>query len=83
MDNAANLGDKLVVVGEMGPAVDTAVSPVAVGQVGLEGFGACHGGSGGRDGTGAQEEGPLSPGRLAVETVENAGEGRGGDLRRS
>lgn len=70
-------------VGEVGSAVDTAVCSVAVGQVGLEGFGARHGGSGGRDGTGAQEEGPLGPVRLAVETVENAGEGRGGDLRRS
>lgn len=70
-------------VGEVGTAVDTAVCPVAVWQVGLEGFGACHGGSGRGDSTGAQEKGPLSPGRLTVETVENTGEGRGGALMRS
>lgn len=36
------LGDQLVVIGQVGPAVDTAVGSVAVGQIRLESFGLGH-----------------------------------------
>ncbi len=71
-------------VGQVRSAVNAAVGAMAVWQVGLEGFGACHGDRGGRDGAGAEQEGPVSPGRLAGEKVEHAGEGRGeasGEMR--
>lgn len=64
-------------VGQVCSAVNAAVGAMAVGQVGLEGFGARHGNRGWRDGVGAEQEGPVSPGRLTGETVEHAGEGRG------
>ena len=63
-------------VGQVGPAVDAAVGAVAVGQVGLEGLGARHPDHG--RGRGTVQEGAASPGRLAGEAPQHAGEGRGG-----
>ncbi len=83
-DIADNLWDELIVVGQVRSAVNAAVGAMAVWQVGLEGFGARHGDRGGRDGVGAEQEGPVSPGQLAGETVEHTGEGRGeasGEMR--
>lgn len=64
-------------VGQVGSAVNAAIGTMAVGQVGLKGFGARHGDCGGRHGAGAKQKWPVSPGRLAGETVEHTGEGRG------
>jgi len=70
------LGDELVVVGQVRPAVDAAVRSMAAGQVRLERLGARHSdhGRGGR----AVQEGAAGPGRLAGEAPQDTGEGRGG-----
>lgn len=71
------LRDELIVVGQVRSAVNAAVGAMAVGQVRLKCFGARHCDRSRRDGAGPEQEGPVSPGRLARETVEHTGEGRG------
>ena len=70
------LGDKLIVVGQVSPAVDAAVRSMAAGQVRLERLGARHSdhGRGGR----AVQEGAAGPVWLAWEAPQDTGEGRGG-----
>lgn len=74
---AKYLRDELIVVSQVCSAVNAAIGAMTVWQVGLKGFGARHCDCGGRDGAGAKQNGPVCPGRLAGETVEHAGEGRG------
>lgn len=73
---AGYLGDELVVVGQVGPAVDAAVGSVAARQVGLEGLGARHSDHG--RGWRAVQKGAAGPGRLTREAPQHTGEGRGG-----
>ena len=70
------LGDKLVVVGQVSPAVDAAVRSMAARQVCLERLGARHSDHG-RSGR-ALQEGAAGPVWLAWEAPQDTGEGRGG-----
>lgn len=63
-------------VGQVSPAVDAAVGPVAVRQIRLKSFGARHSDHG--RSWRAVQEGTASPGRLTGEAPQHTGEGRGG-----
>lgn len=70
------LGDELVVVGQVSPAVDAAVGSMAAGQVRLEGLRARHPDHG-RSWRAVQKR-TASPGRLTGEAPQHTGECRGG-----